>query len=459
VDFVDVNQRKRKQRKRQKRRRKRRGKMAGRLEFVDLNYKPKNDLVCLFKIKPARSLDIKKAANTVALESSVGTWTAIKQRDYVSKLKAKVFSIKGNLVKIAYPQDLFEYDNVPNILSSIAGNIMGMKAVKTIRLEDVSFPKRILRAYSGPKYGIKGIRKMLKIKNRPLIGTIIKPKLGLKTRHHAESAYESWIGGCDLVKSDENLASQKFNVFEERIARTLEKVHKVEEKTKMKKGYIENITAETKEMIKRAQLVEDLGGKYVMIDIITAGWAALQTLREANFKLAIHAHRAMHAAMTRSPDQGIAMMVLADFARLIGVDQLHIGTGIGKLEGEIEYIEDLAEEISMKNVKASQKRLSQKWGKIKPILSVSSGGLHPGHVPFLVKHLGKDIVIQMGGGIHSHPLGTKAGAMAARQAVDAVMEEISLKEYAKNHKELKLAIEKWGYFDKNLRYHKPSNTF
>lgn len=425
------------------------------LDFIDLKYKPGKDLICLFKIHPNKNLNIKEAANTVALESSVGTWTDIKERDYVKKLKAKVFSIKGDLVKIAYPQELFEFDNVPNILSSIAGNILGMKAVRAIRLEDINFPKKIIQSYSGPKYGIKGIRKMLKIKKRPLVGTIIKPKLGLKTKDHAQSAYESWIGGCDLVKSDENLASQKFNVFEERIARTLEKVHKVEEETKMKKGYVENITAETKEMIKRAQIVEDLGGKYVMIDIITAGWAAVQTLREAGFKMAIHAHRAMHAAFDRNPDHGISMMVLADFARLIGVDQLHIGTGIGKLEGDIEDIEDLSEEISLKDVKSTKKRLAQKWGKIKPVFPVSSGGLHPGHVPYLVEHLGKDIILQMGGGIHGHPQGTKAGAAAARQAVDAVMKELDLKEYAKEHKELKLAIEKWGYFDKNLKYHKP----
>lgn len=412
-------------------------------DFINLKYKPSNDLVCLFKIKPARGLDIKKAANTVALESSVGTWTDVKGMDYVKPLRAKVFSIKGNIVKIAYPQELFEFDNVPNILSSIAGNIMGMKAVKSIRLEDISFPKKIIQSYSGPKYGIKGIRKMLKVKKRPLVGTIIKPKLGLNTKDHAQSAYESWAGGCDIVKDDENLASQKFNIFEERIARSLEKMHQAKEETGERKGYLVNVTAETKEMMKRAQIVEDLGGNYVMIDIITAGWAAVQTLREAGFKMAIHAHRAMHAAFDRNPEHGVSMMVLADFARLIGVDQLHIGTGIGKLEGDIQDIEDLSEEISLKDVKATKKGLSQKWGKIKSVFPVSSGGLHPGHVPFLIKHLGKDIIIQAGGGIHGHPKGTKSGAIAMRQAVDAVLKKKTLKEYSTTHNELKEAINKW----------------
>jgi len=412
-------------------------------EFIDLRYKPKDDLICLFRISPARNISIKKAANTVALESSIGTWTEVPGKKYVKKLKAKVFSIKGNNIKVAYPKELFESDNVPNILSSIAGNIFGMKAVKAIRLEDVSFPKSILKNFPGPMYGIKGIRKMMGVKNRPLVGTIIKPKLGLVTKDHAQSAYESWVGGCDFVKDDENLASQKFNVFEKRLVKTLEMADKAEAETGEKKAYLVNVTAETKEMMKRAQLAEQQGSKYIMIDILTAGWAALQTLREADFKMALHAHRAMHAAFDRNPRQGISMMVIADFARLIGVDQIHIGTGIGKLEGEIEDIEEISEEIESESVKATKKRLEQKWGEIKSTLAVSSGGLHPGHVPFLIKHLGKDLVLQAGGGIHGHPSGTRAGAIAMRQAVEAVMKKQSLKNYAKSHKELKEALEFW----------------
>jgi len=412
-------------------------------EFIDLRYKPKDDLVCLFRISPARGLSMKKAANTVALESSIGTWTEVPGKDYVKKLKARVFSIEGDNIKVAYPKELFESDNVPNILSSIAGNIFGMKAVKAIRLEDVSFPKSILKNFSGPRYGIEGIRKMMGIKNRPLVGTIIKPKLGLVTKDHAQSAYESWVGGCDFVKDDENLASQKFNVFEKRLAKTLEMADKAEAETGEKKAYLVNVTAETKEMMKRAQLAEEQGSKYIMIDILTAGWAALQTLREGDFKMALHAHRAMHAAFDRNPKHGISMMVIADFARLIGVDQIHIGTGIGKLEGKIQDIEEINEEIESKSVKATKKRLVQKWGKIKSTLSVSSGGLHPGHIPFLIKHLGRDLVLQAGGGIHGHPSGTRAGAAAMRQAVDAVMKNKTLKEYAKTHQELREALKKW----------------
>lgn len=413
-------------------------------DFLNLKYKPKpSDLICLFRVEPNK-ISIKEAAATVALESSVGTWTDVHEKKYVKKLASQVFSIKGNFVKIAYPGALFEKGNAPNILSSIAGNVFGMKAVKNLRLEDIKIPNEILKSFKGPKFGISGIRNFMKVKNRPLLGTIVKPKLGLKTKDHAEVAYEAWVNGCDATKDDENLASQKFNEFEERLARTLEMANKAEEQTGEKKAYLVNVTAETKEMLKRAELVEQLGGKYIMIDIVTAGFSALQTLRNADFKLAIHAHRAMHAAFTRNQKHGISMMVLADLARLIGVDSLHIGTAVGKLEGSLKEVLELDEEIEKKKVIATKDRLEQNWGKIKPVISVSSGGLHPGHVPFLIKHLGKDLILQAGGGIHGHKLGTGAGARAMRQAIDATMQGINLKQYAKDHSELRIALEQWG---------------
>jgi len=414
-------------------------------DFIKLKYKPSNnDLICLFRVEPAKGISMKKAAANCALESSIGTWTKLQtEKEYMKKLAAKVFSIKGNWVKIAYPQELFESGNVPNILSSIAGNIFGMKIVKNLRLEDIKFPQKLLKSFKGPKFGIGGLRKMMRIKKRPFVGTIVKPKLGLKTEDHARSAYDSWIGGCDFVKDDENLSSQNFNKFEKRLCKTLEMADKAESETGEKKAYLVNVTAESRQMLKRAELAEKQGSKYIMIDIVTAGFSAVQALRESNFKMAIHGHRAMHAAFTRDKKHGMSMMCLADFARISGIDTLHIGTGIGKLEGGIKEIREIEEEIELGKVKATKIRLEQNWGKLNSTMGVSSGGLHPGHVPFLMQHLGKDIVIQMGGGIHGHPKGSKMGAMAARQAVDARMKGKTLKEYAKTHEELKEAIGYW----------------
>jgi len=312
--------------------------MKKEFEFIDLKYRPRDDLICLFRISPARNLSMKKAANTVALESSVGTWDKVEglNESLIKKLGAKVFSIKDNKVKIAYPIELFELGNMPSILSGIAGNIFGMNAVKSIRLEDVSFPKKIIKSFPGPKFGINGVRKRLKIKNRPLIGTIVKPKLGLTSDQHAEYAYNSWKGGLDLVKSDENLTNQNFNRFKERFKKTIKKMEKIEKETGERKIYVENVSAETKEMIKRARFIQDNGGNCAMIDIITCGWASFQTLRNEDLDLIIHAHRAGHGMFTENPEHGMSMLTIAKIARIIGADNLHIGAIFGKMKGEKE---------------------------------------------------------------------------------------------------------------------------
>ena len=267
--------------------------------------------------------------------------------------------------------------------------------------------------------------------------------MGLRTNDHARVAYESWIGGCDLVKDDENLSSQKFNPFEKRAAKTLEMCDKAAEEIGENKGYLINVTSEAMTMLNRADLVKELGGKFVMHDIITAGFSSLETLRK-NCKLGIHAHRAMHGAFTENPDHGLSMMCVADFARMAGVDSLHIGTGIGKMRGGKREVGEINEEIESKRVGKTKHRLEQNWAEMKPVFSVCSGGIYPGHVPYLMKNFGKDIIIQAGGGCHGHPNGTRVGATAMRQAVDATMEGDSLNEYGKSHKELMDALEFWG---------------
>jgi len=382
------------------------------IDFVNLKYRPKDtDLICDFYVEPLNQpLDV--IAGGVAAESSVGTWTELTtEKPYIKEKAATVFDIQGNDIRIAYPVELFESGNMPNILSSVAGNVFGLEDVANLRLNDITFPMELISSFKGPQYGIQGVRELTGVHGRPLVGTIVKPKLGLVVRDHAKVAYDSWLGGCDVVKDDENLSSQKFNPFEERVIETIEKRDRAESETGEKKVYLINVTAEVELMKKRAQFVEDVGGRYMMIDILTTGWSSLQTMREAGFKLIIHAHRAGHAAFTRSHVHGINMVVLARVARLLGVDQLHVGTAVGKMAETKE--------------------------------EVASGGLHPGMVPKLVEYFGNDTVIQAGGGIHGHPDGTVKGAKALRQAVDAAVAGITLEEYAKTHNELSKALTKW----------------
>lgn len=399
-------------------------------DYVELGYKPsKNDLICEFFVEPL-GISLKKAAGGIAAESSIGTWTeTTTTKPYVEKMSAKVFEIKGNNIKIAYPVELFEPSNMSNILSSVAGNVFGLRDLKNLRLNDIHITEKLLKSFKGPKYGIQGIRKLLRVRKRPLLGTIVKPKLGLKTEDHAKVAYKAWTGGCDIVKDDENLSSQKFNRFEGRLKKTVKAKGKAERETGEKKIYMINITSETEEMLRRAKLVEDYGNEYIMVDIITAGWASIQTLRNKNFDLVLHAHRAGHAAFTKNPKHGISMKTIARLTRIVGLDQLHVGTVVGKMyETKKEVLENCT-------------ALKEKMWKFKPVMPVASGGLHPMHIPELIKIFGNDFVVQMGGGIHS--LGTLIGAKAAKQALDATIEKIELEEYAKTHKELKLALEKF----------------
>ncbi len=422
-------------------------------DFVDTGYRPKKtDLVCLFKFSPASGISVKEAAGRIASESSAGTWTTLnKLPSRIKDVMATAFEIRGKFVKIAYPINLWDEGNVPQLLSGIAGNIFGMKALDGLRLVDVSLPEIYLKNFRGPQFGIKGLRKMLKVKKRPITGAVPKPKIGFSAKEHAEIGYETWMGGFDLLKDDENLTSTPFNKFEERIRLCAKMRDKAEKETGDRKSALLNITGETKVMERRAKLLHDLGWEYAMIDVVTVGMAGVQTMRDVcqDYGLAIHAHRAMHASFDRNPNHGITMVFLAKIMRMIGVDQIHVGTVVGKLVGGKHEVMDIEREITAKmlreeRTKKSVHTLDQSWGKIKPTLPVASGGVHPGIIPDILGILGTDIGLLVSGGIHGHPRGTRAGAKAAMQAIDAFMQKVPLRDYAKNHIELREALGKWG---------------
>lgn len=416
-------------------------------EFVELNYAPaKDDIICLYYFEPAKGISQNEAAGRIASESSAGTWTTLhKLPERVARIKARAFEIKGRYVKVAYPIDLWEPGNAPQLLSGIAGNIFGMKALKNLKLIDASLPEKYIRSFKGPQQGIEGIRSLLKLEKRPVTGAVPKPKIGFSAKEHADVAFETWMGGFDLVKDDENLTSTSFNRFEDRVERMARLRDRAEKETGEQKDALLNITGETKEMIRKARLLHDHGWRFAMIDVVTCGTAAVQTLREecGDLGLAIHAHRAMHAAFDRNPKHGISMYFLAKIMRLIGVDEIHVGTAVGKLVGTKKEVVSIADMLRKSNV---EEGLHQKWGSIKPVLPVSSGGLHPGILPTVMHILGNDCTLLVSGGIHGHPKGTRSGAVAAMQAIEATMEGIDLKDYAIDHKELQQALEKWGYF-------------
>ncbi|MFP4625742.1 MAG: type III ribulose-bisphosphate carboxylase [Natronomonas sp.] len=407
-------------------------------DFLDESYVPaSSDLVCTFRIQSAEGLSVADAAARIASESSNGTWAALDPDSDVGRYSAIAFDIDSGsddaTVRVAYPEELFEPGNLSQMLSCIAGNIMGMKAVETIRLLDCEWPAGLVGTFSGPQYGTSVRTSLLDAGGRPALATVPKPKVGLSTEEHVEIGRQAWTGGVDLLKDDENLTDQSFNPFEQRVSESLAVAETVERETGERKDYLVNITAETDEMVRRAEFVADHGGRFVMVDVITSGWSALQTVRHRceDLDLAIHAHRAMHAAFDRLPQHGVSMRCLAQFARLAGVDHIHTGTaGLGKLENE--------------DTPGINAWLASDLHGLADVLPVASGGLHPGIVDTLLESLGTDLIVQAGGGIHGHPDGTKAGAIALRAAVDAFVDDESLESRGESVPELATALETWG---------------
>ncbi|MCL9813744.1 type III ribulose-bisphosphate carboxylase [Natranaeroarchaeum aerophilus] len=403
-------------------------------DFLDPEYEPvETDLVCEFRLDPAAGMSMDEAASRVASESSNGTWAPLQAGEDVTDLSAVAFDIDADRALVAYPAALFEAGSLPQILSCIAGNILGMKAVDSIRLMDCKWPASLVEGFRGPQFGSAVRSELLDADDRPITATVPKPKVGLSTDRHVEIGREAWRGGVDLLKDDENLTDQAFNPFEERTRRSLAARDELEDETGERKGYLINITAETDEMVRRAEFVADHGGRFVMVDIITTGWAALQTVREAceGLGLAIHAHRAMHAAFDRLDHHGVSMRCLAQFARLAGVDHIHTGTaGLGKLANE--------------DTVGINEWLRSDLHGLNDVLPVASGGLHPGIVDQLLDAVGTNVCVQAGGGIHGHPDGTEAGARALREAVEAHVDGESLEHRAETVPELAAALDEWG---------------
>lgn len=411
-----------------------------------------------------------EAAATVAAESSTGTWTKVYDgKDsgipLAREKRALAYDLdyKRKMFKVAYPMDLFEPDNISGLLAGVTGNIAGMKMVSAMRVYDIKFPKKMIDAFPGPKYGIEGVRKLLKRPKGFLVCTVPKPKIGRTDVEQAKLAkilFNSGNGTYDGIKDDENLTSLPFNLFDKRCKLVLEEARKAEKLTGRKKFYLCNTThSDLGEMMRRAKLIKDNGGVFMMMDVVTTGFTAVDTIRREDLGLAIHAHRAMHGFLTRDNSPGIhgegklygfsvSMILLAKLFRLMGVDTLHGGSPLAKMEdyGEAIYIKDILQE---KNLKPHPKipTLGQNWHHIKPVWMVASGGLHPGDFEAVLKALGEDIIIQCGGGLLGHPQGVEAGVIAIEQARECWQKKIPLKKFVSDNpdSELAKAIGLWGY--------------
>jgi ribulose-bisphosphate carboxylase large chain len=406
---------------------------------------PEDNVVATYYVE-GRGITIHQAAVKIAAEESIGTWTEVtttKSTSWIVKnLSAKAFEFQTDdgrtgFVKIAYPVELFDYETggIPNILSIIAGNLLGMASLDNVRLMDADFPKSIVSTFKGPKFGIEEVRRIIGTEKdrRPHIGTIIKPKVGLNPKETAKVAYEAAVGGVDFIKDDETLTNQKFCPLFERIPAVMEALDRVKSETGRNVLYAPDITAETYKIHELADRAIEHGARFLMVDVVPCGYSAIRMLAEdPSVKVPIHVHRAGHGAFTRNPKHGISLMILAKLTRLAGGDQLHTGTAAGKMDAKIPEI------------KSTNDFLRGEFHGLRSTFPVASGGVHPALVPTNIEQLGRDLVIQAGGGIHGHPQGTRAGAMAMKQAVEACMRGVTLEEYARTHQELAEALRHWS---------------
>ena len=432
----------------------------GGYSYFELDYQPdlKNDIIVWHWLSGTRNIE--NLAEAVAAESSVGTWTKLTtvNKKVFTKLKAKIFKIRkigsnAGFVWLAYPMEHFDMKNLLQILASIRGNIYGLSELDALRFLDIWLPIRLQKLYQGPKFGLNGIRKRVGTDKtrRPHMGTIVKPKVGLAPKEWAKVAYDAYTGGVDFVKDDENLVDQDFCRWKDRVHEVLKVIDKVQNETGRKVVYSPNITDSCSRMLERIDLLKEIGWDWVMLDVYMIGYSALLDITKElhDKKFYIHAHRAGHTAETRGAF-GVEYNVFAKLWRLIGVDQLHTGTGVGKMEGAPALIRHYGD-ICRKPKCAEALHLFSlgfEWSSgIKPLLPVASGGLNAGCVDALMEIYGHDVVVQCGGGIHGHPSGTKAGAKSVYDAVEGVLNDRSSPETAKNSKELKRALDTWGYID------------
>jgi len=405
--------------------------------YYDPDYEPKDtDVLAAFRVPPQAGVDPIEAAAAVAGESSTATWTVV----WTDRLtahehyQAKAYSVEPvpgtqdqYIAKIAYDIDLFEEGSIANLTSSIIGNVFGFKALRALRLEDMRIPAHYVKTFQGPPHGIVMEREYLDKFGRPLLGATTKPKLGLSAKNYGRVVYEALRGGLDFTKDDENINSQPFMRWRDRYLFAMDAVHRAMAVSGEVKGHYLNVTAATmEEMYERAEFAKELGSVIVMMDL-TVGYTAMASMSKWARRngVLLHLHRAGHGTYTRQKNHGVSFRVIAKWCRLLGVDHIHAGTVVGKLEGDPGAVRGYYDVCRERHNRANPETglyFDQDWASLPAVMPVASGGIHAGQMYQLLHYLGEDVVLQFGGGTIGHPMGIAAGATANRVAVEAMIQ-------------------------------------
>ncbi len=333
----------------------------------------------------------------------------------------------------------FPFDNVgtnlPTLLSTVAGNLYELREVSGLKLIDLDFPPQFADAHPGPQFGIHGTRELIGVHEGPLIGTIVKPSVGLTPEQTADLVRELGEADIDFIKDDELMADPPHSPLERRVEEVMRVINELADRTGKKLMYAFNITDDIDNMLRHHETIRNTGGTCVMVSLNSVGMAGVAYLRK-HCELPIHGHRNGWGMLTRHPWLGISFRAYQKLWRLIGIDHIHVNALQNKFWEPDESVVD--------SVNACLEPLLGGY-QVMPVLSSGQWG---GQAPETWRQTGTtDLMYLAGGGIVAHPGGPAAGVRAIRQAWDAAVTETNLYDYAATHPELQQSIEAFGKRD------------
>lgn len=404
------------------------------------------------------SVSMEQAAETIAGEQSSGTFLSLpgetdelkqRSRARVTRIEALPSVAAPSLrsayverrprndtfnraeIEIAFPVDNVGA-NVSTLLATVAGNLFELGEITGLRLLDIDMPESYAMRFAGPRFGIPGTRELAGVHGRPLIGTIIKPSIGLSPQQTAQIVDSLCAADIDFIKDDELMADPPYAPFDQRLAAVMPVIMKHADRMGRKPMYAINISGSIDDMLRRHDAVLEAGGTCVMVSANWVGFAAVEYLR-SRAQLPIHGHRNGWGALTRCPQLGFSFAAYQKIWRLAGVDHLHVN-GVRSKFWEPDD-----------SVIASAKSCQARFAGVQPLMPVFSSGQWAGQAPDLFQKLGStDLMHLAGGGILGHPDGIAAGVASMRAGWEAAVSGVSLEAYARNHPALQKALAQFG---------------
>jgi len=335
-------------------------------------------------------------------------------------------------VTLSFPVENIGTD-LPNLRTMVAGNLFELRQFSGLRLKHLDLPPSYASEFPGPQFGIKGTREIVDVYDRPIIGTIVKPSIGLSPENTGDLVGDLIESGLDFVKDDELIANPPYSRVEDRVEEVMDAIYTHKERGGEEVMYACNITSDVETMLELHDVVKDAGGNCVMVSINDVGISGLLALRK-EADLPIHAHRNGWGALSRHPLLGFDYAAFQKFWRLAGADHMHVN-GIRN-----KFCESDASVI--RSARTCQTPIASEDDVAMPVFS---SGQWAGQAPDTYDVLGNaDLMYLCGGGILGHPAGPKAGVKHLKQGWEAAMNGIPLEEYAKDHEELQQAIEHYG---------------